>query len=161
MGDDAFSIEDLKAERQFRREARAANTRRAATSRRRATTRASPQPALQSNVGWLYNGMIAPLTGYPIRGVVWYQGEANTNQHGLPHYETFMQGMVGSWRRHWDVGEFPFYFVQIAPFGKYSPADSLPLMWEVQTRAAKSIPNAGMAPTGDIGDAGNIHPTNK
>jgi sialate O-acetylesterase len=151
MPPDAFSPEALKAERQFRRESN------------REATQPNPRPHL--NVSFLYNGMIAPLTPYPIRGVVWYQGEANTNQRSLPHYEAWMKGMVGAWRRGWDaggdVGDFPFYFVQLAPYGKYSPKESLPLMWEIQTRAAKSISNAGMAPTGDIGDAGDIHPKNK
>jgi sialate O-acetylesterase len=73
-----------------------------------------------------------------------------------------MQSMVAAWRGQWNEGEFPFLYVQLAPHGKYrSRPQALPEMWEQQTAALTMIPNSGMAPTGDIGDVDNIHPTNK
>jgi sialate O-acetylesterase len=70
--------------------------------------------------------------------------------------------MVRIWRAKWSAGEFPFLFVQIAPYGKYkNEPDALPLMWETQTKALITIPNSGMAGTSDIGNLADIHPTHK
>ena len=110
----------------------------------------------------LYNGMIAPLIPYGIRGVTWYQGENNVHQNDVEKYAGRMQAMVASWRAKWGEGDWPFLFVQIAPYGKYrGHPESLPLMWEQQTRALSMISNSGMAATGDIGDVNDIHPKNK
>ena len=106
----------------------------------------------------LYNAMIHPLLPFAIRGAIWYQGEAN-NGEGLGYYEK-MKALIGGWRQVWKQGEFPFLFVQIAPY-KYggSPA-SLPGIWNAQL-ASLSIPNTGMAVTTDITTLNDIHPPNK
>jgi sialate O-acetylesterase len=110
----------------------------------------------------LYNGMIAPLVPYAIRGVTWYQGENNTHQGEAGEYAAMMEAMVRTWREKWGQGDWPFLFVQIAPYGKYrGPADSLPIMWEQQTQALGLIANSGMAVTGDVGNANDIHPKEK
>jgi sialate O-acetylesterase len=105
----------------------------------------------------IYNAMIAPLVPYTIRGAIWYQGESN-NGDGMLYYEK-MKALISSWRRIWGQGDFPFFFVQLAPF-QYKSPEALPEMWEAQT-AALSIPNTGMAVITDIGTIRDIHPRNK
>ncbi len=71
----------------------------------------------------IYNAMIAPLTGFAMRGALWYQGESNcmgTNDNDYLTYENKMKALVGGWRKVWNEGDFPFYFVQIAPFKYYN-----------------------------------------
>jgi sialate O-acetylesterase len=116
----------------------------------------------------LYNGMIHALTPYAIRGAIWYQGESNRNDGAL--YAKKMEALIQGWRTAWGLGDFPFYFVQLAPFdygyGRETPVVDvpdflrLPLIWEAQT-AALRIPNTGMAVITDIADLRNIHPANK
>ncbi|MDQ3277145.1 MAG: sialate O-acetylesterase, partial [Bacteroidota bacterium] len=107
----------------------------------------------------LFNAMINPLVGYSIKGVLWYQGEQN---RGNPEsYDKLLAAMVQDWREQWQVGPFPFYYVQIAPFrykDKIGPAAPLR---EAQQRAMQSIPNAGMVVTMDVGEEGGIHPPDK
>ncbi|UCE98954.1 MAG: sialate O-acetylesterase [Planctomycetota bacterium] len=109
----------------------------------------------------LYNAMIHPLVPFAIRGAIWYQGEANLDD-GMMYYDK-MKAMIGGWRRVWEQGDFPFYFVQIAPFryrwGSPRPY-RLPKLWEAQT-ASLAIANTGMAVTVDISDLEDIHPKNK
>jgi sialate O-acetylesterase len=107
----------------------------------------------------IYNAMIYPLIPYAIRGAIWYQGESNHFDGML--YTEKMKALIGGWRQLWGEGNFPFYFVQIAPFGYGDePPDVLPKFWQAQ-EAATAIPNTGMASTMDVADIGNIHPTNK
>jgi len=107
----------------------------------------------------LYNAMIAPFTPFPIKGAIWYQGEANANANpnGASLYARAFQAMIRDWRRAWGEGDFPFLFVQLANF-KASPA------WadlrEAQ-RQTLSLANTGMAVTIDIGNPDNVHPTDK
>jgi sialate O-acetylesterase len=114
----------------------------------------------------LYNAMIAPFAGYALRGAIWYQGESNRSD---TNYDLKMSALVGGWRKVWNEGNFPFYFVQIAPF-KYikdmtnyvADTDPLPVMWTQQARAARQIKNAGMAVTTDlVDDLNDIHPRDK
>lgn len=107
----------------------------------------------------LYNGMIAPLIPYAIRGVIWYQGESNVGRG--KQYETLFPTLIRSWRSKWGLGDFPFYFVQIAPF-KYAESEPSPAaeLRDAQ-RQTLSLPNTGMVVTSDIGDPDNIHPANK
>jgi sialate O-acetylesterase len=106
----------------------------------------------------LYNGMIAPLTPFTIRGVIWYQGESNRAR--AAQYRTLFPAMIADWRKKFDLGDFPFYYVQIAPFEyKDAPANSTALR-EAQ-RAALSVPNTGMVVTTDIGNPTDIHPDDK
>lgn len=102
----------------------------------------------------LYNGMIAPLLTYGIRGVIWYQGESNV--HREAQYRALFPALIADWRRAWGQGDFPFLFVQIAPY-----RDMTPELREVQLRVMQETPNTAMAVTIDSGDAQDIHPTKK
>ncbi len=105
----------------------------------------------------LYNAMIAPLLPMPIGGVIWYQGESNTDAMRAPVYARLFLAMIQDWRANWAQGDFPFLFTQIANF---TSADAWPTVREAQ-REALTLPNTGMAVTIDIGDAYNIHPEDK
>ncbi|NUN68164.1 MAG: glycosyl hydrolase family 2 [Bacteroidetes bacterium] len=104
----------------------------------------------------LYNGMIAPLVPYAVKGAVWYQGEANVSDPA--GYEGLFPLMIRNWRSDWKR-DFSFYFVQIAPF-EYGPVAHSELLREAQLRTL-SVPKTGMAVTLDIGDSVSIHPANK
>lgn len=106
----------------------------------------------------IYNAMVHPLVPFSIRGAIWYQGESN-HLDGMVYFDK-MQALINGWRKIWDQGDFPFYYVQIAPFDALYPDDTLPRLWEAQV-AALSIPNTGMAVTVDITDLKDIHPKNK
>ncbi len=105
----------------------------------------------------LYNGMIHPLVGYRIRGILWYQGEANVGD-GMQYFEK-MKALVAGWRAVFKNQLIPFYYVQLAPY-HYNKGDGLPEIWQAQLSAI-SIPYSGMIVTTDIGNYDNIHPTNK
>lgn len=106
----------------------------------------------------LFNGMIAPLTPFAIRGVIWYQGEANSGPRAQLYAHLF-QTMISDWRRVWDEGDFPFLFVQIANWNT-EPDGRWPEVRDAQ-RKALALRNTGMAVTIDIGDPVDIHPKNK
>ncbi|MDR2513579.1 MAG: hypothetical protein LBD01_07305 [Puniceicoccales bacterium] len=127
---------------------------------------ASPKPSKdgklpRSNSGApsnLYNAMIHPLVPYAICGAIWYQGESNLGQQDFAEK---MQALVQGWRTAWNQGDFPFYYVQLAPFYYKKGNDQLlPLSWEQQTLAL-AIPNTGMAIINDIGNVRDIHPGDK
>jgi sialate O-acetylesterase len=105
----------------------------------------------------LYNGMIAPIVPYGIRGAIWYQGEANTDNP--QEYKTLFPLLIENWRHNFKEGAFPFYFVQIAPYD-YGSGTHSEYLREAQM-ATLSVKNTGMAVTLDIGNPQNIHPTNK
>jgi sialate O-acetylesterase len=111
----------------------------------------------------LYNGMVHALVPYGIRGTLWYQGESNRGQ-GVA-YEQRMHALINGWRSIWNQGDFPFLYVQLAPY-KYvkppmtDPKHLLPQVWEAQTRVLK-MKNTGMAVTTDITNLNDIHPRNK
>jgi sialate O-acetylesterase len=107
----------------------------------------------------LYNGMIAPVTSFAIRGAIWYQGEANTGPDRAPLYAQLFQTMIRDWRNAWGEGDFPFLFVQIANWNT-AAEDLWPDVRNAQ-RKALALKNMGMAVTIDIGDAVDIHPKNK
>ena len=106
----------------------------------------------------LYNGMIAPLVPYGLRGAIWYQGEAN-NGEGMLYHEK-MKALIAGWRRVWNCPDMPFYYVQLAPFRYPGEPTRLPGIWEAQL-ATLCVPNTGMAVTVDIGNVKDIHPRNK
>ncbi len=106
----------------------------------------------------LYNGMIYPLHPFTIRGAIWYQGESNATEGML--YADRMKALIDGWRAIWGEGNFPFYYVQIAPFTYGFKPEIIGEFWEAQT-AAQKIPNTGMAVINDIGNLKDIHPTNK
>ena len=120
--------------------------------------------ALQNKSKWwpvtpgiAYNAMISPLTNFPIAGAIWYQGESNTGT--AASYNKLFTTMIGAWRKAWEK-EFPFYYVQIAPY-KYGNKNIGALLREQQTKTL-SYPNTGMVVITDlVDDIKNIHPQNK
>lgn len=105
--------------------------------------------------GGLYQGMIAPLVKFPVRGAIWYQGESNAGEPEL--YSQLFPMMITAWRKAWNRPELPFYFVQLANF---ETGFNWAWVREAQT-AALRLPNVGMATAIDVGDARDIHPKNK
>src|SRR5207248_5325272 len=110
----------------------------------------------------LYNGMIAPLAPFGIRGVIWYQGEADAGNAAA--YRTTFPALITGWRKEWGQGDFPFLFAQIAPYGPIvnGPQESC---WaelrDVQRWTAATVPNTAMVVTADVGHETNIHPQPK
>jgi sialate O-acetylesterase len=108
-----------------------------------------------------HNGMIAPLAPYTLKGVLWYQGESNTQDAG--HYQGLLEGMMADWRQEFGA-PLPFLIVQLANYG---PAATAPgesgwaQLREAQKQAVAHDRNAGLAVTIDIGDRYDIHPANK
>lgn len=108
--------------------------------------------------GYLYNAMIHPIINYSIAGTIWYQGEANVGEANL--YNELFSTMIKSWRQSWD-DDFPFYFVQIAPFAGYGKGISAALLQEAQTQTT-SLPKTGMVVVNDlVSDINDIHPKDK
>jgi len=106
----------------------------------------------------LFNGMIAPIAPYGIRGAVWYQGESNRPR--AHEYRALFPGMIEDWRRTFGRPGFPFYFVQIAPYEYRGDRGEAAELREAQALAL-ALPGTGMAVTMDIGDPADIHPKNK
>lgn len=110
----------------------------------------------------LYNAMVNPLVPYAFEGVLWYQGEANVTRAN--QYKKAFPLMITDWRTKWNQGNFPFYFVQLSTFNEFNGNSKVGGRWaelrEAQTQTLK-LPNTGMAVTTDIGNAKDIHPTNK
>jgi len=107
----------------------------------------------------LYNGMIAPLLPYAIKGVIWYQGESNVGR--AEQYRTLFPAMIESWRAAWKSKDMPFLFVQIAPWAGYKGDTAWAELCEAQLWTAERVPHTAMAVTIDIGDPRDIHPGNK
>ena len=108
----------------------------------------------------LYNGMIAPLTRFPIRGVLWYQGESNSSDPA--GYAKLVPTMIADWRAQWHLPSLPFLIVQLPPFGtKAGDGLAWAEMRENQARTAQMLPHVGLVVTTDVGTQHNIHPTNK
>ena len=110
----------------------------------------------------LYNAMVNPLVPYGIQGVLWYQGEANVWR--AAEYKKSFPLMITDWRTKFKQGNFPFYFVQLSTFDEFGGNSQKGSRWaelrEAQSETLK-VPNTGMAVTTDIGNAKDIHPTNK
>jgi sialate O-acetylesterase len=123
-----------------------------------------PQPPATNDSpalpGGLFNAMIAPLQPYAIRGVLWYQGEANVGR--ASEYAELLMTMIRSWRAGWAEGDFPFDIVQLANFSSEGQEQNRDwaMLREAQSKAL-ALPETGMAVTIDIGSAHNIHPPNK
>lgn len=107
--------------------------------------------------GNLYNGMIAPLTRLPMRGVIWYQGEANGDADRAESYGSLFRLMIADWRRQWGISDFPFLYVQLA---NYRPGQWWPVVRDQQFNSL-SVKNTAMAVTVDIGAAEDVHPRDK
>jgi sialate O-acetylesterase len=110
----------------------------------------------------LYNGMIAPLIPFAIKGAIWYQGESNAGRAEL--YAKGFPLMIKNWRDDWGRGEFPFLFVQLAPYQKIEkePTDTgWARLREAQRQTSLTVPKTGMAVITDVGDEKDIHPKKK
>jgi sialate O-acetylesterase len=109
----------------------------------------------------LYNGMIAPVLPYAIKGAIWYQGESNVGR--AKEYQALFPAMIRDWRSRWGVGEFPFLFVQLANFlpAKAEPGESAWAELREAQELTLATPNTGQAVIIDIGDAADIHPRDK
>ena len=108
--------------------------------------------------GVLFNGMIAPLLNYKIKGSIWYQGENNAISGRALYYDKVFPGMIENWRARWGYN-FPFYYVQLAPYN-YPKPYSGSLLREAQLKSLKT-PQSGMTVIMDIGNPLDIHPRNK
>ncbi|WP_020571377.1 sialate O-acetylesterase [Neolewinella persica] len=111
----------------------------------------------------LYNAMIAPLEGYPLTGVLWYQGESNAGEGDAEKYANLMRGLVNQWRGFFKNAKLPFYWVQLANFREAVSSADEPgwaVLRQSQT-AATDLPMTGQAIITDIGEADDIHPKNK
>ena len=113
----------------------------------------------------LFNSMIQPLIPYTIKGTLWYQGESNRQEP--ENYKKLFPAMVKDWRTRWGIGDFPFYYVQIAPYlydgdnTVFQTSDNSAFIRETQLQCLDLIPNSGMAVTMDIGEELCIHPAKK
>jgi len=114
-------------------------------------------PWSPSTPGSLYNSMIYPLIQYRIAGALWYQGESNTAVAN--YYPKVLSALVAEWRNNFGY-EFPFYYVQIAPYNYGTPLIGVQLR-DAQRKALDIIPNSGMIVVSDIGNTTDIHPRNK
>jgi sialate O-acetylesterase len=122
--------------------------------------KSQPQEKLnQQTPTVLFNAMINPIVGYGIRGAIWYQGESNRNEP--VQYQKLMPGLAENWRSVWGVGEFPLYYVQIAPFDYGTTGLNSAFLREAQLKASTAIPGLGMACIMETGEKDNIHPANK
>ena len=106
----------------------------------------------------LYNGMLHPILGYGIRGAIWYQGESNRDEPAL--YVKMFDAMVREWRNLWGIGEFPFYYCQIAPY-YYGGGTNSGYIREAQAKGMTTTPNTGMAVLMDAESVYSIHPPKK
>ncbi len=107
----------------------------------------------------LFNAMISPMAGYSIKGAIWYQGESNRNEP--KEYEKLLPGLVRNWRNEWGIGDFSFYYCQIAPYDYGTQGLNSAYLREAQFKARNVLPNMGMACLMDAGEKHNIHPGNK
>jgi sialate O-acetylesterase len=108
---------------------------------------------------WLYNAMIAPAVNYPIKGVIWYQGESNSDVRRASSYERVFATLIADWRKQWREGNFPFLYVELSSF-RSTAGENWPIIREAQRRTL-ALANTGMAVTIDIGDPENVHPSDK
>jgi sialate O-acetylesterase len=102
----------------------------------------------------LYNGMIAPVVNYTLKGVIWYQGESNSDR--AYQYRRLFPAMINSWRKDWKNEDLPFYFVQISPHRSQSPE-----IRDAQLYTYRTVKHTGIVVTTDNGDSLDIHPRNK
>jgi len=132
----------------------AADTMAASIAHKKIPLKPMPPRNPAGGAGGLYNAMINPLIPYAIKGVIWYQGESNGGRG--KQYRTLFPTMITDWRKNWNQGDFPFLFVQLAP---YRGTDMM--IREAQLMTLDKVPNTAMAVTTDCGDSIDIHPTHK
>ncbi len=109
----------------------------------------------------MYHGMLAPLVGFGIKGVIWYQGESNVSK--AASYHALFSTLINSWRKEWNQGDFPFLFVQLANINlpKAEPSQSKLAELQEAQQQTLSLPNTGMAVANDVGEWNDVHPKNK
>ena len=119
------------------------------------------KPGQPNQPSVLYNSMIKPLVPYAIKGAIWYQGESNVGR--AEQYAKLFPAMIADWRKSFGQGDFPFLFVQLAPYAynKQMNTGQLPELWEAQLKTLTASPNTGMCVTTDIATVNDIHPPNK
>jgi len=119
-------------------------------------------PRIQQMPSLAYNGMVHPIEGFSIKGVIWYQGEANSSR--AEQYQRLFPLLIQEWREKWNQGDFPFYWVQLADFGSKESDGTIGSKWaelrEAQTMTLK-LPNTGQAVIHDLGEGNDVHPRNK
>jgi sialate O-acetylesterase len=123
---------------------------------------ADGKPKINNYPGLLFNGMINPIVTLPIKGVLWYQGEANIGR--AYEYRKAFALLINDWRAKWGQGEFPFYFAQLSSYKGNNGTSNNGSMWaELRESQAEAltIANTGMAVTIDVGEIDDIHPRNK
>lgn len=128
-----------------------------------------PAKKLRIAPGVLYNGIVHPIAGFAVRGMIWYQGEAETYVDDGMLYADKQAAMVAGWRKAWGAGQWPFYYVHLPPFDyvslkKWFPKvtrTSLLTKWEAQVKCLRTIPNSDMIVITDLGNPKDIHPRNK
>lgn len=121
----------------------------------------TPDKVNANTASVLYNGMIAPITNYGIKGAIWYQGESNASKAYA--YRSIFPAMIENWRKDFGQGDFPFYFVQLAPFTsmKKTPGESNWAELREAQAMTRKLKNTGMAVITDFGNEYDIHPTPK
>jgi len=152
--------EDVSATNEIAAATNSANSSTNSSNVRRRRGNAAPRDPVQDqhNATVLFNGMIAPIMPYAIRGAIWYQGESIVGgNEGIELYPHVQATLVRNWRELWGEGDFPFYIVQLAG---QEAASNKPEVREAQATVLQ-LPNTGMAVTMDIGEAKNVHPKNK
>jgi len=117
--------------------------------------------AAQNQPTALFNAMIAPITNYGIKGILWYQGESNTSR--AEEYAKLLPAFIADWRNQWKQGDIPFLYVQLPNFmdANYLPSESEWAILRNSQLKALSIPNTAMAVAIDLGEWNDIHPGNK
>ncbi|MBM3795336.1 MAG: sialate O-acetylesterase [Acidobacteria bacterium] len=108
----------------------------------------------------LFNAMINPILPYTIKGALWYQGESNASRVQAPLYQRLFETMIQDWRDRWELGDFPFLWVQLANFAKAGSPGDWVIVQEAQAKTMR-LKKTGMAVINDIGEPNDIHPKNK
>jgi hypothetical protein len=110
----------------------------------------------------LFEGLIAPIVPYALRGVIWYQGEANADNLELSlHYDEMLRTLITSWRDRWGQPKLPFYFVQLPCWENSQYASTWHVNRQGMLNVLRSMADVGMVVTADVGDVHNLHPANK
>jgi sialate O-acetylesterase len=159
------SLPDIDPEKAKADHAKALEKFKAAKAKAVAEGKKAPRPprnaalvnASKASYGQLFNGKVAPLVPFTVKGMLWYQGEANSPEGRAQHYAHQLSALITDWRARWGE-ELPFAWVQLPNFTR--PGEGWPLMREAMLKTL-SLPKTGMAVTIDIGEAKDIHPKNK
>ena len=119
-------------------------------------------PYHERRPGGLYETMLKKIVPYAMRGVIWYQGESEVDSHGWDVYDVVLSKLIENWRILWKE-EFPFLFVQLAPFGRWldCSGELYPIIRKCQEKVSKTVPGTWMASIGDAGMEWDIHPKDK